>query len=194
MTKNTLLNIAIIISRIVKVLFVITAIAITSLYIYVQLDNNLFAEKQIMISKPVISNNYFSYFISGSETYQGLEKGENPFTVSQIEALSLFIYYIKILIVLLLSFIALNSFEKIILSVKKLETFSLKNVKRFRKIGFCILILFFLEGYTVIRFEYGMQKAIAFNYSSLIYVLIIFIVAEIFKEGYALQQENELTI
>ena len=194
MTKNTLLNIAIIISRIFKVLLIIAAVAITGLFIYVQLDNNLFEEKQIMIMKPVISNNYYSYFINHSETYQGLAKDKSAFTVNEITILSLFVFYVKGLIILFLYFIVLNSFEKIILSVKKLETFSTKNVKLFRKIGFSILILFFLEGYTIIRFEYGMQKAIAFDFSSLIYVLVFFIIAEIFKEGLKLRQENDLTI
>jgi len=39
-----------------------------------------------------------------------------------------------------------------------------------------------------------MQKVVAFNYLTLIYALIIFIIAEIFKEGFNLKQENDLTI
>jgi len=125
MTKNTLLNIAIIILRFFKILFVIGAIAIIGLFIYVQTKNNSFEETQIMMSKPVISNSYFSYSVSGSETYHGLEEGRNPFTVNQIKTLSLFIFFVKGLILLFLYFIISDSFEKIILSVKKLKTFSL---------------------------------------------------------------------
>jgi hypothetical protein len=144
--------------------------------------------------KPVVSNNYYSHFINHSETYQGLAKDKSAFTVDQISTLSLFVFYAKCLIVLAIYFFALNSFKKIMLSVKNLETFSLNNVKRFRRIGLYILMLFFLEGYTIIRFEYGVQKAVAFDFTSLLYVLIFFIIAEIFKEGLRLRQENDLTI
>ncbi len=51
-----------------------------------------------------------------------------------------------------------------------------------------------LTSYSVIRFESGIQSKLSIDFIPLIYALLAFIMAEIFKEGSVLKQENDLTI
>jgi len=89
---------------------------------------------------------------------------------------------------------AISAFEKIMLSVKTLKTFSSSNSKLFRKIGLYIIAIMILTSYSVMRYENGIQSKIMLDFILLIYALLAFIMAEIFKEGSVLKQENELTI
>ncbi|MDO1502348.1 DUF2975 domain-containing protein [Winogradskyella maritima] len=192
MTKNTLLDITVIISRILKVIVVIGAIALTGLLIYIEIDQNAFKGVEIKIANS--SNSAFGYHITGSETYRGAEANESPFTIDKIKTLTKYVFYLKSIGILFLIFVAFNSFEKIMLSVKSLKTFSSGNDKLFKRIGFCILGILVLQSYTVMRYNYGMQMKISVNFVYIIYALIAFVMAQIFKEAHKLQEENDLTI
>jgi hypothetical protein len=67
-------------------------------------------------------------------------------------------------------------------------------VKLFRQIGIYILLLTILTSYTVLRFENGDQTISYVSLTPVICMLLAFIMAEIFKEGQSLREENDLTI
>ena len=79
-------------------------------------------------------------------------------------------------------------------SVKNLKTFQKNNVYSFRKIDKYIFMIFLLSSYVKVRFQQGGVSATHINLTPLLFVLATFIMAEIFKEGNALEEENDLTI
>ena len=191
MTKNTLLNIAITIARILKGLLIVGAILLTVLLVYTQIDSEVFANREIKISQ---SSSSFGYSRSDSSTFNDANKDSSPFTIGKLKTVSTFVFYFKGLLVLALYYMSINAFEKIMLSVKTLKTFNVNNAKLFRRIGQYIIAISILTSYSVMRFESGIQSKLAIEFTPLIVALLAFILAEIFKEGNDLKQENDLTI
>ena len=186
MTKNTLLNIAISISRILKALLIISALALTCLFVYVQIKNDAFANQEI---KLIPESSYFDFSTSigfstiHSEIWGDANYDSKPYTIGKLKTLSLYVIYFKGIIFLSLIFMLINAFEKIMLSIKTLKTFSAGNSKLFRKIGMYIVFIVVITSYSVFRFENGLQTKVSIQSTPIIFALLAFIMAEIFKEG-----------
>ncbi|MBC3845539.1 DUF2975 domain-containing protein [Winogradskyella echinorum] len=195
MTKNTLLNIAILLSRLLKAIVIIAAVAITSLFVYAQIDKETFAEKEIELSAnpSIMRVSYIESNVWKDDTTD-TEFDLKPYTFTKLNTVSLYINYFKILVVAVLLFLIIRAFETIILSVKTLNTFSRSNAKLFRQIGLYVVFVTILTSYTVLRFENGDQTLTHLSLTPVIYTLLSFIMAEIFKEGENLREENDLTI
>ena len=79
-------------------------------------------------------------------------------------------------------------------SVKELKTFQETNVLSFRKIGKYVLIIFIITCYSALTFQNGRISGFYFTPNLLILSLLAYIMAEIFKEGNNLEEENKLTV
>ncbi len=195
MTKNTLLNIAILVSRLLKSILIIATIVLTGLFVYAQIDKETFADKEIVLkANPGVTR--VSYIVSTvwKENTKDARYDFKPYTFEKLKKVSLYINYFKGLGVAVLMFLIIRAFETIMLSVKTLKTFSRSNVKLFRQIGIHIILVTILTSYTVLRFESGDQTMLHLSLTPVIYMLLTFIMAEIFKEGDNLREENDLTI
>ena len=194
MTKNTLLNIAILVSRLLKIVLVIAAIGLIGLFVYAQIDKDTFADKEIVLTANPsimrISNIYTTVWKLDTDA----DYDQKPYTFGKLKIVSLYLNFFKGVIIAILMFVILRAFEKIMLSVKTLKTFSKSNVKLFRHIGIAIILVTALTSYTVLRFENGDQTIVHVSLTPVIYTLLAFIMAEIFKEGDILREENDLTI
>ena len=194
MTKNTLLNIAISVSRLLKIILVIAAIGLIGLFVYSQIDKETFADKEIVLTANPsimrISNIYTTVWKLDTDA----DYDQKPYTFGKLKIVSLYLNFFKGVIIAILMFVILRAFEKIMLSVKTLKTFSKSNVKLFRHIGIAIILVTALTSYTVLRFENGDQTIVHVSLTPVIYTLLAFIMAEIFKEGDILREENDLTI
>ncbi|NRB84338.1 MAG: DUF2975 domain-containing protein [Winogradskyella sp.] len=191
MTKNTLLNIAILFSRLLKGLFILGLLVLSGLFIYVQVNSKDYENREVKLSE---SKSIFGFYLSGSSTNHSIDEIAAPYTLGKLKTVSLYLNYFKGIIVLVLVYMATNAFEKIMLSVKSLKTFNSSNSRLFRKIGIYIIIVILLTSYSVLRFEDGIQTKMVIDFVPLTYALLAFILAQIFKEGSILKQENELTI
>ncbi len=195
MTKNTLLNIAILVSRLLKILLIIATIVLTGLFVYAQIDKETFADKEIILSaNPSLMRISKIQSTVWKEDTKDAKYDLKPYTFGKLKTVSLYINYFKGLIVVVLMFLIIRAFETIMLSVKTLNTFSRSNAKLFRYIGLYVVFVTILTSYTVLRFENGNQTILHVSLVPVIYMLLAFIMAEIFKEGEILKEENELTI
>jgi hypothetical protein len=195
MTKNTILNIAILVTRLLKIILIVATIGLTVLFVYAQIDKEAFEDKEIVLS----ANPSFmrvSYIVSNvwKENTKDATYDLKPYTFGKLKTVSLYINYFKGLIVTVLMFLIIRAFETVMLSVKTLNTFSRSNAKRFRQIAIYVGFVTILTSYTVLRFENGEQTMSHLSLTPVIYMLLAFIMAEIFKEGENLREENDLTI
>jgi hypothetical protein len=79
-------------------------------------------------------------------------------------------------------------------SVKGIKTFGENNVLSFRRIGGFVIGYAILTSYTSISFENGGFRGFSLSFTPLFLILFAFIMAEVFKEGVLLKEENDLTI
>ncbi|WP_439151042.1 DUF2975 domain-containing protein [Winogradskyella sp.] len=195
MTKNTLLNIAILVTRLLKIILIIATIALTGLFVYAQIDEDAFTDKEIVLNaNPSLTRISYLKSTVWKEDTADTEFDLKPYTFEKLNTVSLYINYFKILIIVVLIYLIIKAFETIMLSVKTLNTFSRRNAKLFRQIGVYIVFITILTSYTVLRFETGHQTITHVSLTPVIYLLSAFIMAEIFKEGENLKEENDLTI
>ena len=189
MNKNSLLNIANLFCNLFKVFIGLLIIGLSFLFIHFQLDRNYYDEWNIQ--KP--ENNSVIRF--ERESFVG-EKSKNleNLSITDWKTSSLYFTYFKFTATLILIYLAINQFSVILKSVEKLETFRQSNVNAFRKIGYYCLIIQGLSFFSFWEFENYTKNSISVSTTSLFIALLAFILAEIFKEGNNLMEENELTV
>ena len=189
MKKNRLLNIALGICKFTKLIYILSFIAFTCLFIHFQIDRNYYNETHIKVNSSDIE---FKFSDKWGESAN--KSDENVFALNNITTTTIYAIYIKFSLVIIMIFMITNEFQKIIQSVKTLNTFKKNNVISFKKIGKYTLIYFLLTCYTVIDYHEGSKGQLQISFIPLILILISFIMAEIFKEGNILMEENELTV
>ena len=193
MRKNKLLSIAIIICKSIRLFYILIFLLFTGFFIHFQISPNSYKEA-------TFNNKSFSFELNKSTSWKTFDKNGTPqkdkdvFALDKISKTSLYFIYIQFSAVLLFIFLSTKEFQRIMESVKKLKTFQNNNVASFRKIGKYIFFIFILTSFVFINFENGGKSQINLSFTPLLFMLIAFIMAEIFKEGNLLKQENELTI
>ena len=132
-------------------------------------------------------------------SYKIHEDGKVPtdsevFAIDELTMGSLYFNYIKVALVVVLGFLCVKEFQKVIESVKGIKSFQRRNVSSFRRIGKYLVVIFFLLSYSSFTFQQGGMSGFYLSFDLLVLSLLAFIMAEIFKEGNNLLEENELTV
>jgi len=197
MTKNRLLNIAVTICKIIKLMYIAVIILITVAFIYMKTDNNYFEGKNIRFDTP--SDNAssmipFNYTSTNKWKYNSSINDHDIYNINNITTYSYCVIYLKFMTMLILLHLCIKEYQNIIQSVKSFSTFKQKNILSFKRIGKYLLIYFIVTSYTEIHYNEGGTSTLDFNFTALLLMLTSFIMAEIFKEGSKLQQENDLTV
>ncbi len=182
MTKNTLLNVAITSCKITKMIFILLFVGFTVIFIHLQIDRSFYSSKKINVNPD--SAGYFYKMKWKSNTDEDYNK---IFILDKLKTGSLYITYLKLLGGLILLFLCIREFQKVMQSVKSIKTFGMNNVRSFRKIGQFLIAYVVLTSYASFRFENGGFKGISLSFTVLFLILFAFIMAEIFKEGMVLK-------
>ena len=194
MKKNTLLNIAIIICKFFRLIYIVVFLMLTAIFVHYQISPSSYKNLDFNtnINEHGFSMNSFSTdkIIVDGFTPEGSE----VFTLDKLKISSLYFNYIKFTIILFFSFLGIKEFQNIIESVKEIKTFQKRNISSFRRIGKYLLVIFILTSYSSITFEQGGISRLNITFTLLIPTLIAYIMAEIFKEGSKLSEENKLTV
>lgn len=193
MKKNKLLNIAIMICKCIRILYILIFVLITGVFIHFQISPNSY-------KKATFNYKTSSFNISKSSGWKVnkedkvITEDNNVYALEKISTVSLYFIFFQFSATLIFIFLATKEFQKIMESVKNLKTFQSNNVASFRRIGKYIFIIFLLSSFTIIQFQQAGKSEIHLNFTPLLLMLVAFIMAEIFKEGNSLQDENDLTI
>jgi hypothetical protein len=195
MKKNKLLNIAVVACKSIRVIYIIAFIMLTGIFIHLQIAPDSYKKGNYSFNNTT-SGFQFSKYKEWKFSYPNQQKleGKDVYTIDKILKTSLYINYLKLIAMLLFMFLATKEFQKVMQSVKDLKTFQKNNAHSFRKIGKYIFIIFLLSSYVKVSFQQGGFSQTNINLTPLLFVLVAFVMAEIFKEGNALEEENDLTI
>jgi len=194
MTKNTLLNIAIVICKFLRLFYITIFIILSGLFVHYQISPSTYKNIDVKANLNNIEG-FVTTFKSDKIHVDGkVPEDSEVFTLNQVKYSSLYLNFVKLSIVIFLSFLCIKEFQKIIESVKEIKTFQNRNIASFRKIGKYLLVIFVLISYTSITFEKGGFSGVSISFNLLFLALLAFIMAEIFKEGNNLSEESKLTI
>jgi len=177
MTKNRLLNIAILICKLSKLIYIFSFILITIIFIHFQVDREYYNKfnTQINTESTAIPSSFSYNSKTLNKWGSNLSKDNNEvFTLDKISTYSIYINFFKYGAILILLYLCSKEFQKIIKSIKNLNTF---------------------KGYNVVSyFKESEISELNLTFGPLLLILIAFIMAEIFKEGNILMKGNELTV
>ncbi|MDO3694342.1 DUF2975 domain-containing protein [Wenyingzhuangia sp. chi5] len=203
MKKNTLLSIAIVICKFIRVLYVLIFLIFAGFFVHLQINPSYY-NKIGLSNKLDFKNNSFvtSYKVSNgihintrrTYKYEGEQKDSDVFTLDQLKKTSLYFSFIKYSVVLFLGFLCFGEFQKVMESVKEVKTFQENNVLSFRRIGKYLLIICVLTSFYYHAFQRGGINGVNITPNLLILSLLAYIMAEVFKEGNNLEEENKLTV
>lgn len=185
MTKNNLLNTAIIICKGIQGLLILVFGILTLLFIHIQIDKEFYQDKIVTVEKSSIS-------YSNSRDID--DPATKNLTLDEMSTGSLYVTYVRFSILLLIVFLSIGEFKKIMISVQNRHTFQNNNVKSFRKIGTYCIIYFFVSSFYFYQFKEADFTGMSVSFTPALFALFAFIMAEIFKEGNSLLEDKELTI
>ncbi len=194
MTKNILLNLGIIICKILYFSYAVIFAAFLVFFVHHQVKPSAYANIDV-----AIVTGTSQMFFARTKTYKDqigdkvLEDSE-VFVLNKLKKSSLYFNFVKFSLLVFLMFLVVKEFQKIIESVKEVRTFQKRNIKSFRKIGRYLLGIFVLVSYSSYIFEEGGTSSFCISLELLIFVLIAFIMSEIFEEGSKLWENSKLTI
>lgn len=128
-----------------------------------------------------------------------LEKSEKSdevkLTLADLTTASVYFTYLQLLAIMAFVFLIFREFGRIVNSVSALQTFRNENVEAFRKIGKYLLAVFVISGFQFISAEPASAHiSMSFDTTPLILMLVAYVLAEIFKEGNRLYEEEQLTV
>lgn len=189
MRKNILLNLANIVCKFSRLLLVLAFLSLTILFIHIQIDKGFYEGSNVELNK----YEFFYSIIKHEVTSLG-NNNERAFTIDKVTMVSLYINYLRYTLILGIIFMIFKEFQKIIESAQNIETFQKENVVSFRRIGNYIFGYFLLTSIYFMGFETGSLTGFNVSFTPLLLVLLAYIMAELFKEGHLLKQENDLTI
>jgi hypothetical protein len=191
MKKNSLLTLAILTGKLLLVFNVLMFLILTYFLIHVQVSPERYAGKKFSVMRTAESALTYS-----RTEHWGHAKPTvaNTIAMSEVTRTSLYFNYVQLTAILVLIFIIIQEFLSVIRSVRSVETFRGSNVKAFRKMGLWLFLLFLASGFSSISTEFMNHQTIYFRITPLILMLLSYVMAEIFKEGNELSEENQLTI
>lgn len=199
MTKNRLLNIAIGSCKFLKLIYILSFIFTSIIFIHIQIDRE--AYNDIKINHTGDTSTTFSIGSNKSYTEKYKDPYNDAYVLEKLTTTTIYLIYFKFTCIFILLFLSIKEFQNIIQSVKRLDTFRRNNILSFRQIGkysilyFILTLLYFTLTFdNTLYFGQGGFSQTSISFTPLLFALISFILAEIFKEGNKLQQENELTV
>lgn len=199
MTKNRLLNIAIGSCKFLKLIYILSFIFTSIIFIHIQIDRE--AYNGIKINHTGDTSTTFSIGSIKSHSDKLNDPYNEVYVLEKLTTITIYLIYFKFTCIFILLFLSIKEFQNIIQSVKRLDTFRRNNILSFRQIGkysilyFILTLLYFTLTFdNTLYFGQGGFSQTSISFTPLLFALISFILAEIFKEGNKLQQENELTV
>jgi hypothetical protein len=197
MTKNRLLNVAILICKSFRLIYIILFMIVTGFFIHFQINPSAYKKfnfNDFSIEKNTDLKFKFETKSKFSMNNDKVLEDNEIYKIDKLTTASSFFLYIEIAFCMILSFLCLKEFQNVLESVKGINTFQERNIISFRKIGKYLSVIFILSSYSWLNFKNGDITSFSFSITLPCLIILSFIMAEIFKEGNMLSEEVNLTV
>jgi hypothetical protein len=114
--------------------------------------------------------------------------------LNDLQPFSRYFTFLQLVLSIVLGCFIVGEVIRILKSVQAFEPFNATNVKSFRRIGYFLVAMLVLNSFHFLSTNTTSSISFSINYTLLIFMLIAFILAEIFSEGEKLYEQEKLTI
>ncbi|WP_375436567.1 DUF2975 domain-containing protein [uncultured Hymenobacter sp.] len=205
MKKNPLLYLALVSSRIGGGLLCLALLFVIGCFVHWHLDPAYYKSVQISVEGGSISlyegETLHSKSVSGRDIVSSGNKAAlstascgKRFYVNELASVSVYTSFLQVVLSIILSGLMIREIIKILKSVREERIFTASNVNSFRLLGWLCLAMSALNSIRIMAT--AQNSTVSFNpgFSLLLFMVAAFIMAEIFKEGYRLSEQDRLTI
>jgi hypothetical protein len=199
MNKNILLKIASFTCNLSVIIYAISFILLTVIFIHIQIQPNQYTSFEYNLKSDNFSIERTVVSQSGNEPLDDLDKAD-LFKLSNLNTTSIYFIYVRLSLILLFTYLVTKEFQIIIESVKQIKTFRTENIRSFKRMSKYLLFIFLLLGYRYASFTAassnyeGASSELQISFTCLALMLFALIMSEIFREGNKLSEDNQLTI
>jgi hypothetical protein len=190
MSKNKLLSIVLFISNLFLVTLMLLLVALTVIMIHWNIDREFYSNVPI----PIFGQKTFLSLVSVKSSSVGTVLTRSSATLNNVSMISLLILYIQLASVGVLTILSLQEFNRVIRSVRKVQTFVVNNVRSFKRIGFYMFWVFVLTGIQYTTYKESSLFGLYLHLPELMISIVALTMSEVFKEGNALLEDNRGTI
>ncbi|MDX5444348.1 MAG: DUF2975 domain-containing protein [Hymenobacteraceae bacterium] len=197
MKRNKLLQLASAVCTIFGVMQLVAIAAFTFMLVHWHFNKEFYRNANVNdegVTYVVTKKETITESENGAVKTATVEKEEKKISAADLRPVGLYFLYLKGIIYLFTLFLIFWEFRKVVRSAQLQHTFQTENIKSFRNIGKYFLVLFLISGFHFIASENYERFNIEFDTTPLILMLVAYILAEIFKEGHKLSEDDRLTI
>jgi len=200
MKRNKLLYLTLLLSRAIRVILMAGLVLLVIVFIHWHLNPDHYKSVQL-----TVDNGSISFFEGKTEAAKPVPSLTNdPFLpggvsgkrafLNDLKPFSIYFTFFQLVLSLILSYYIFREVITILKSVQVFQPFIAANISSFQRIGYLCLSILALNSFHFLHTNQTSFISFSINYSLLIVVLITFILAEIFKEGQNLYEQDKLTI
>jgi hypothetical protein len=190
MKRINMLRFPVLLCQGLYILIAIAATCVTVIFVHIQIDPQYYAGWNAGLVSP---NGMISRTVFESWNTDPAKTG-TLLSFDQIKKGSLYFNYFQIICTLSLILFTVKEFLNVIDSVKLLETFQQRNVQSFQKMYKYLFVIFILSSIRIVNAQEANLFSYSLQFTPLILSVAALIMAEIFKQGNQLLEENQLTI
>jgi hypothetical protein len=179
-------------SKFIRVILLAGIVVVLALFIHWQMNPEDYKAAQIAVEKGDI------VVLEGKEVTEGITPlpdgtGKKVY-LRELRPSSAWFNLLQLVLSGLIGYLMIGEVIRILRSVKAWQTFSEANIRSFRRLGYFCLALLVLNCLRIL--STGTTSAISFHidFNLLLFMLTAFILAEIFREGQRLHEQEKLTI
>ncbi len=193
MKRNKLLYLAHVVTKVIRALILLGLVLLVIVFIHWQFNMDDYKSVQVSVDSGSLS-------ISESKT----ERAEPTLPISKtsgktvylndLNPFSIYFTFLQLVASLVLSYFIAREVIRILKTVQESQPFNAGNITSFRRMGYLCLSIAALNCIRLLIAKQTLSVTFSVDYTLLIFMLITFILAEIFSEGQKLYEQDKLTI
>jgi hypothetical protein len=189
MERNTLLYVALLVSKAARIVIIVALALFVIVLIHWHLDSGSYKGVRVSVDNGSVIFTEGKTDISRPSNTTG-----SWIYLNDLNSFSRYFVLLQIFVTLVLSYFIVREVIRILVSVQQLQPFNTGNIKSFRRIGYLCLSIATLNCLRFVITDKTSTMSFSVDFTLLIVTLITFILAEIFKEGQKLYEQEKLTI
>lgn len=193
MRRNKLLYLALVVTKVIKALILLGLVLLVILFIHWQFNMDDYKSVQVSVSSGSLS--IFESTTGSAEPVPDISKtsGKTVY-LNDLNSFSVYFTLLQLVASLVLSYFIARQVIRILKSVQESQPFNAGNITSFRRIGYLCLSIAVVNCFRFLIAKQTLSITFSVDYMLLIFMLITFILAEIFSEGQKLYEQDKLTI
>lgn len=193
MKGNRLLYVSLLVSKAIRALIFLGLAVVAIMFIHWHIDKNYYKSVQVSVRNGGVNISEGKTETAETMPEQPNNSGKTVY-LNDLTPFSGYLIFFQICVTLILSYFITQEVIRILKSVQGLQPFNIANIKSFRRIGYLCLFITLLNSLHFLITNQTSFISFSINFTLLIFMLVTFILAEIFKEGQKLYEQDKLTI